>query len=126
MIGKVGIAPCGHPGEHIVSTFVICLEGCDSKDGPKRKGLSGHERKCVCQPCRMRKYAVKIVLKDVNGKELFACRWDGKDVPIVGVSPGWTIESWHAYNHAGEPVASGEIMANINQGAFEFRPLNLT
>lgn len=30
MIGKIGIAPCGHVGEHIIGTFVRCLElGCD-------------------------------------------------------------------------------------------------
>lgn len=34
--GKRGIAPCGHAGEHIVSTYVQCLQGCEflSDDAP--------------------------------------------------------------------------------------------
>ena len=30
MIGKPGTAPCGHRGEHVVSGYVRCLEGCDA------------------------------------------------------------------------------------------------
>lgn len=29
MIGRRGIAPCGHPGEHIVGNYVRCDKGCD-------------------------------------------------------------------------------------------------
>ena len=30
--GKVGTAPCGHPGEYIIGQFVRCLVGCDDLD----------------------------------------------------------------------------------------------
>lgn len=30
--GKRADAPCGHPGEHIIGTYVKCLQGCDTKD----------------------------------------------------------------------------------------------
>lgn len=29
MTGKLGTAPCGHPGEHITARYVKCLVGCD-------------------------------------------------------------------------------------------------
>jgi hypothetical protein len=34
--GKIATAPCGHPGEIVVGTFVRCLYGCkdDSKVTP--------------------------------------------------------------------------------------------
>ena len=30
--GKKAKAPCGHDGEHVVGTYVRCLEGCDGSD----------------------------------------------------------------------------------------------
>jgi hypothetical protein len=30
MAGKIGKAPCGHEGEHIIGTYVRCLKGCDA------------------------------------------------------------------------------------------------
>ncbi len=35
-IGREGTAPCGHPGEYVIGTFVQCLQGCDSKPGSPR------------------------------------------------------------------------------------------
>jgi hypothetical protein len=28
-IGKIGVAPCGHRGEHLTTNYVQCLEGCE-------------------------------------------------------------------------------------------------
>jgi hypothetical protein len=30
--GKVGTAPCGHPGRHVIGTYVQCLHGCDAPE----------------------------------------------------------------------------------------------
>lgn len=27
--GRIGVAPCGHRGEHVVGQYVQCLEGCE-------------------------------------------------------------------------------------------------
>lgn len=29
MTGKAGVAPCGHPGFHVVGNYVQCASGCD-------------------------------------------------------------------------------------------------
>lgn len=28
-VGKIGVAPCGHRGEHIIGQYVQCLQGCE-------------------------------------------------------------------------------------------------
>lgn len=28
-VGAKGVAPCGHPGEHITTNMVLCGQGCD-------------------------------------------------------------------------------------------------
>lgn len=30
MSGRIGTAPCGHPGEAIIGHYYRCLQGCDS------------------------------------------------------------------------------------------------
>lgn len=28
--GKIGEAPCGHPGVHVIGNYIQCLYGCDA------------------------------------------------------------------------------------------------
>lgn len=54
MLGKRGVAPCGHEGEHIIANYVKCLRGCDSVKTP-----------ASAKPIdRLRKYVVSFDLKD--------------------------------------------------------------
>lgn len=34
-VGKVATAPCGHPGEHVIGSYVRCSSGCDSRATPR-------------------------------------------------------------------------------------------
>ena len=34
MNGKTGRAPCGHPGFHVIGTFVRCAHGCKDDSKP--------------------------------------------------------------------------------------------
>lgn len=31
-IGRIGVAPCGHPGEAVIGQYYKCLKGCDDVD----------------------------------------------------------------------------------------------
>lgn len=57
MIGKRGVALCGHRGEHVTARFITCLEGCDSAGaGPASDGVpetveAETTHKIIAMPC---------------------------------------------------------------------------
>lgn len=50
--GKKGTAPCGHPGTHVVGTYVQCDVGCDrvAGEGDESDGVPGHADPECTQP----------------------------------------------------------------------------
>lgn len=81
------LAPCGHPGERIIGTYVRCLSGCEGAVAivPDR-GVPGHVVACACADCRFRRAATTIVLRNRKGESIASVPYDGKSTATLN----WT------------------------------------
>ncbi len=86
--GKRGVAPCGHDGEHVIGTYVRCLEGCDdvlelelddveSSDGVP-SAVDPERTKPLCAHCQSADVASYPGMYDQDGKQLWHCHDCGK------------------------------------------------
>jgi hypothetical protein len=104
-------APCGHPGEAIIGTFVRCLKGCDSltKAAPvSARRTPGHVEMCACKMCQIRRSVSTIVLRSKDGDDVAKVPWDGnKDKVSFKVDKTAKLRHWSMLDAQGAEVASG-------------------
>lgn len=127
MIGKPGVAPCGHAGEHIVSTYVQCLIGCDTAGRRliPRQGELGHKQLCTCLHCKVRRTVIVVLLTNDAGSIIKNLHWDGlKNIKGHSNTP-WAVSKWMMLDDSGDIVADGAFCASLSSGPFELNPMRL-
>lgn len=70
--GKVGTAPCGHPGRHVTANYVTCDLGCDSSDGVPVH-VRDRETQHLCSHCgssNVEPWGPEFV---ISGKQMWQC-----------------------------------------------------
>lgn len=116
------VAPCGHPGEAIIGTYVRCLQGCDGgQKATSRRGEPGHVDSCACSKCDVRRRATTIVYRSKDGRDIVRAAWDGVaervdwEARITAQARHWVLE-----DAGGKKLASGPadnyIMVGITYG----------
>lgn len=105
-------APCGHPGEVIIGTFVRCLQGCDSArtNPPARRGVPGHVEMCACKPCQIRRRTRTIIIRSKAGEDLCRAAWNGRDDnPYVLFDRAGLPRHFALLDEDGNIIASGVL-----------------
>ena len=74
MSGKIGVAPCGHPGHHVTANYVTCDLGCDAIDREfDFSDLEEDTAPILCPHCRSRR--VESFSGTIFGDDAWHC-WD--------------------------------------------------
>lgn len=117
-------APCGHPGEYVIGTYVRCLQGCEKdphttayKAPVARAGEPGHVEFCACPPCTVRRRGKEVVLRTEDGKE-HRLAWDGVEGK-VSFSPAnfsGTLRHWKLVDKDGDTVLDGTCDVRFQSG----------
>lgn len=117
MSGKSGIAPCGHPGTYVTSTFITCNERCEfqtAKPVVARRGEPGHVDMCACAPCQIRRRTEYINLIDKDGRLVHTFLWDGVKNELDWVpTRAAEIRHWRMHDAVGDMVASGNLAFDL-------------
>jgi hypothetical protein len=116
-------APCGHPGEPVVGTYVRCLQGC-AKDPrvhttpiAKKRGEVGHVDYCGCKPCTLRRRARKVVFRTKKGVTAEVA-WDGiaKEVSWMAPAVKDKLRHWRIVDEDGDTLADGMLDVEFSPG----------
>lgn len=103
------VAPCGHPGEPIIGTYVKCLRGCDgTRKVAARCGEPGHVDACACRKCDIRRRASLIVYRSKDGRDAVRASWNGI-AKQVSWEPLFTahVRHWVLQDDTGAELARG-------------------
>lgn len=116
-------APCGHPGEYVIGTYVRCLQGC-TKDphtsayqppAPK-KGEPGHVDLCACPACTVRRRGNEVVLRTKDGREV-RLPWDGAKPKVSWTADMQvTVRHWKLVDKDGDVLLDGTCNLNVPPG----------
>lgn len=60
MTGKLGTAPCGHPGEYVTTNYVRCTAGCETLS--RNRSATEPEIQVMCPKCCSRDVAPFITV----------------------------------------------------------------